>query len=55
MHVKGIGKMLVKTKNNQASRVLLSKEFTKGKNSPFKTVKPHKKFSHKWWKIRSFD
>ena len=29
--------MLVKTKNKLASRVLLSKEFTKRENSPFET------------------
>ena len=35
--------MLVETKNDLASRVLLRKEFTRIQNSPFKTVEHHQK------------
>ena len=34
-------KVLVETKNDLASKVLLSEKFTKGGNSPFETVEPH--------------
>ena len=34
--------MLVETMNGLASKVLLSEEFTKGENSPFEKVEPHK-------------
>ena len=34
--------MLVQSKNNLASRVLQRKDFTKGENSLFETLEPHK-------------
>ena len=48
-------KMLIDTKNNLASRLLLSKEFTKRENSPFETVEPNKNFDCNQWTIRSWE
>ena len=39
---KRYGKILVETKNDLASTVLLSAKFTKGENSSFETVNPTK-------------
>ena len=45
--------MLVETKNDLASRILLNNKFTKRENGPFETVEPHKKFDYNWWTIGS--
>ena len=44
--------MLIETKNILISRVLLSKEFTKGVNSLFEIIELHKTFNRNWWTIR---
>ena len=45
----------VETKNYLASSVLLSKEFTKGENSPLEIIESHKTFYYNWWTIISWE